>query len=165
MSATQFKSATQANHHADTLILTCHEPGGAVGSKLVPEAAEKVQELERAQACGAGCEGGEGHSANEEEHKHHDEANVLHAAAAVPARKTVPYTSLSCMCCNVEEEEHKHHDEANVLHAAAAVPAHKRQYSAVHKIESHALVSDGRLSCMHWFLMGSQHAMLGAFTH
>jgi hypothetical protein len=63
---------------------TCHEPRGAIGPKLVPEAAEKVQELERAQASGASCEGLEGDPADEEQHKHHDEAHALHAAPAVP---------------------------------------------------------------------------------
>lgn len=65
-------------------FLTCHEPGGAVGPKLVPEAAEKVQELKRAQACGAGSERLEGRPADKEQHKHHEEAHILHPAPAIP---------------------------------------------------------------------------------
>lgn len=45
---------------------TCNQPGRAVWSELIPEAAEEVQELERLQAHCAGGEGVEGHATDEE---------------------------------------------------------------------------------------------------
>lgn len=81
----------QPLHHrtmADCSALTGNQPCRAVWTKLVPKAAEEVQELECTQPGGTGSEGGERHRTDEEQHKHHDEANALHAAAAIPAGHT-----------------------------------------------------------------------------